>query len=78
MDLKELNGITKRLRMRARPKVLLVYTYDEAVEILEKYGEYIIGIISDVKYLWKGRVDSRAGIDKTSRVTDYYSVGGRK
>jgi len=41
----ELNDITKRLRMRARPKVLLVHSYDDAYAIYEKYKDHLIAII---------------------------------
>jgi hypothetical protein len=42
----ELNDVNKHLRMRARPKVLLVHTLREAEEVYEKYKENITCIIS--------------------------------
>ena len=47
-------GITlahKVLRMRARPKVLLARSYEEAVALYEKYRRNVLGIISDVRFL---------------------------
>ncbi|MBT3168271.1 MAG: hypothetical protein HN952_06935 [Candidatus Cloacimonetes bacterium] len=64
----ELNDINKRLRMRVRPKVILVHNYDEAEEILNNYREYIISIISDVKYIRKGEIDSQAGIKLLNKI----------
>jgi len=58
----ELTDINKRLRMRARPKVLLVHSYEEAIEVYEKYKDYIVGLISDVKYSYNGRIANDAGI----------------
>jgi len=58
----ELNDINKRLRMRARPKVLLVHNYEEAVHCFKKYQDYIVGVISDVKYKKNGKLDPNAGI----------------
>lgn len=58
----ELNDINKRLRMRARPKVLLVHSYEDAVKYLDKYQDYIVGVISDVKYKKDGKLDPNAGI----------------
>ena len=64
----ELNDINKRLRMRARPKVILAKTYEEAAEIYEHYKEYIIAVISDISYLHNGKLDNEAGIKLISEV----------
>ena len=58
----ELNDINKRLRMRARPKVILIHNYEDAVKYLEKYKEYLGGVISDVGFSNKGITDPQAGI----------------
>ncbi|MDY0151375.1 MAG: PEP/pyruvate-binding domain-containing protein [Candidatus Cloacimonas sp.] len=58
----EVSDINKRLRMRIRPKVLLVHNYEDALELYEKYGEYMLCLISDVRYKVNGEVDSQAGI----------------
>ena len=52
----------KFLRMRARPKILLCSTYEEAWVNFEKYREYILGIITDVNFRYGGEKDSEAGI----------------
>ncbi len=59
----ELTEINKRLRMRIRPKVILVHTYEEAVELYEQYREYIVSVISDVKFYHKGSLEENAGIE---------------
>ncbi|WP_016779067.1 DUF5752 family protein [Anaerophaga thermohalophila] len=53
----------KILKMRVRPKVLLVSTYEEAVEIVDKYLDNLICVISDVKYSRNGQPDENAGVD---------------
>ncbi|MFH1196121.1 MAG: PEP/pyruvate-binding domain-containing protein [bacterium] len=58
----------KFLRMRARPKVLLCNSYEEAWMYYKKYEEYILGIISDVDFLQNGRQDPQAGIQFVSAV----------
>lgn len=58
----EVSDINKRLRMRIRPKVLLVHDYEEALELYEKYSEYLLCLISDVRYKVAGEVDAHAGI----------------
>lgn len=50
-------------RMRARPKILLCSTYEEAWEYFEKYEECILGVISDVDFTRDGRDDPRAGLE---------------
>ncbi|MBW6516515.1 MAG: hypothetical protein K0B81_07885 [Candidatus Cloacimonetes bacterium] len=42
----ELNDINKRLRMRARPKVILVHSLEEALKIYDEFKNYITCVIS--------------------------------
>ncbi len=53
----------KILKMRARPKVLLVSTYEEAIQIINNYKKNILCVISDVKFERNGIDDDDAGID---------------
>ena len=53
----------KILKMRARPKVLLVSTYEDAVQIINSYKKYILCVISDVKFEKNGVDDEDAGIE---------------
>ncbi len=55
--------LDKILRMRARPKVILVSTYEEAIKILNSYEKYILCVISDVNFERNGVNDENAGID---------------
>ena len=56
------NVTHKLLRLKARPKILLCTTYEQAWEYYEKYQEYILGIISDINFLHKGVKDPEGGI----------------
>lgn len=58
----EVSNINKQLRMRIRPKVLLAHSYDEAMEIYNKFQEYFLCVISDVRYKIGDEIDPRAGI----------------
>lgn len=58
----ELDDISKRRRMRGRPKVLLCHNYESAIELYEKYRKYIIAVISDISYQKDGREDPVAGL----------------
>ena len=57
-----INLTHKFLRMRARPKILLCSTYEEAWEYYIKYKELVLGIISDIVFPHQGKPDNRAGI----------------
>jgi hypothetical protein len=45
-----LNLSQKILRMRARPKILLCTTWEEAERAFERYADEVLGIISDVEF----------------------------
>ncbi len=51
------------LAMRARPKILPARNYDEALELFKKYEPYVLGVLSDVRFLRNGQPDHDAGID---------------
>ncbi len=51
----------KVLRMRARPKILLASTYEEALAIFNNYKDYLLCLISDVKFRHDGKLDENAG-----------------
>ena len=57
-----LNEHQQTMRMRARPKIMLANTYDEAVEYYEKYKSNILGVITDVSFKKSGKRDKLAGI----------------
>jgi len=59
----ELDDTNKRLRMRARPKVLLAHNYNDAIQMYEKYKNEILIVISDVRYPRDGVMDGDAGYD---------------
>jgi CheY-like chemotaxis protein len=53
----------KILRMRARPKVILVDNYEDAVKFINAYKRYMLCVISDVKFEKGGVEDEDAGIE---------------
>jgi CheY-like chemotaxis protein len=58
-----LNEEHRLLTMRARPKILIAHTYEEAEAIYRQYTEYILGVISDVRFPRNGELDDHAGPD---------------
>lgn len=57
-----LNLTHRILRMRARPKILLAQDFEEAWRIFERYGENLLGVISDVRFPLDGVPDPEAGL----------------
>jgi hypothetical protein len=49
--------------MRARPKILLTTTYEEAWDAYRAYREVVLGVISDVRFPRNGALDPEAGVE---------------
>ncbi len=64
------NDFHRLLRMRARPKILLAISYEEAIEMVQKYRNNLLGIISDIGFLKEGAVYSEAGLELAAVVKD--------
>lgn len=67
-----LNVSQKILRMRARPKILLCSTFEEAEEAFEKYRDNVLGIISDVEFPRGGVSQPQAGAEFARMVYQDY------
>jgi CheY-like chemotaxis protein len=65
-----INTSHKFLRMRARPKILLCTTYEEAWNYFEKYEEYVLGIISDNNFKHYEEADPEAGLKFAAAVKE--------
>ncbi|NQT24100.1 histidine kinase, partial [candidate division KSB1 bacterium] len=63
-----INLTHKKLRQRARPKILLCKTYEEALDYYEKYGDTILGILSDIDFPVEGKPDPDAGLKLAEHV----------
>ncbi len=56
------DALYRILRLKARPKILLASTYEEALFIFNKYKDYMLCLISDVRFKKDGRQNDTAGI----------------
>ena len=65
-----INITHKYLRMRARPKILLSTTYEEAWHNFEKYEDNVLGIITDNNFRHNGVRDPEAGLKFTKAVKE--------
>jgi len=57
-------------RLRARPKILLCSTYEEAMGYFERYHQNVMGLISDVTFAHDGEEDPVAGVTFATRVRE--------
>lgn len=62
------DDLYKVLKLRARPKILLASSYEEAIEIYEKYKEFIFCLITDVKFNRGGKKNKRAGFELVEQI----------
>jgi hypothetical protein len=53
----------KVLKLRARPKILLASDYEEAKEVIDNYSDYLLCLITDVKFPRNGEDDENAGLE---------------
>ncbi len=67
------NELHRQLRMRARPKILLAETYEEAVDIINRYRNNLLGIISDVGFPKDGVRNKTAGFELARLVKEEIS-----
>jgi len=58
----------KVLRLRARPKILLASTFEEAMAIYTRYKEFMLCLITDVKYEHHGKLDPEAGFQLVEKI----------
>ena len=63
-----LNRMHRLIRMRARPKILVAESFEAGVELLEQHRDHVFGVIADVRFPRRGKLDPRAGIDFIGRV----------
>ncbi len=66
------NLAQKIMRMRARPKILLCGTYEEAWQAFTRYQEDILGVVSDVEFPREGAWSAEAGLEFARRVKELW------
>ncbi len=58
-----INVAHKLMRMRARPKILLASSYEEAAAFAREYQDYLLGVVSDVEFPRAGELSPEVGFD---------------
>jgi len=65
-----LNEEHRLLKMRARPKILMAQTYEEAMELYGRYQPYLFGVVSDTRFACDGQWCADAGLRFLARVKE--------
>jgi len=65
-----INPSHKLVRTRARPKLLLASTFEQAWDLVTRYERYLLGLISDVEFPRGGASSREAGFDLVLRVRE--------
>ncbi len=58
-----LNEWHRRLRVHARPKLVLAKSFEEATFLTQRWADNLMGVISDVSFPRNGREDAEAGLE---------------
>jgi hypothetical protein len=58
----EKNELDKICKMRSRPKILLATNYEDAMDLFNRYKDFMLCVISDIEYDRDGKPDKTAGI----------------
>jgi len=61
------------LRLRARPKILLASSFEEAIAIVKKYKEFLLCLITDVIFSRGGEISQNAGFELVARARELVS-----
>ncbi len=65
-----LNLSHRLLRIRARPKILLAQSFEEACSYAERYAGNILGVISDISFPREGTHTKNAGIELARKLRE--------
>lgn len=66
-----LNAHQRTLRMRGRPKIVLARTYEEAMELYDKYRDNMLGVVTDIRFPRNGEKDAMAGVKFCAEIRKY-------
>jgi hypothetical protein len=60
----------KVLRIRARPKIVLASNYEQAIDIIDNYREYILAVITDTRFPKDGNMQADAGFQLVNSIKE--------
>jgi CheY-like chemotaxis protein len=65
-----LNEEHRLLSMRARPKILLAHSYEQAMQLYEQFKPYVLGVISDMRYYRDHALNDLAGFELLKHIKE--------
>jgi len=65
-----LNDLQRLVRMRARPKLLLARTYEEAEDFCRQFRDQLLAVIADRRLPRRGAEDASAGLELVRMIRD--------
>jgi CheY-like chemotaxis protein len=65
-----INVAHKLLRLRARPKILLCSTYEDALELAMRYQGFLFAVVSDVEFPRGGELNADAGFALAEQIRE--------
>ena len=65
-----LNEEHRLLKMRARPKIVLASSFEEATALYEQYRDFTFGVMSDARFPRNGKMDDEAGYRLLRRIRE--------
>lgn len=64
------NSVNKLLRVRARPKIILAETYEEAMEAVKLHKKNLLGVITDARFPKDKEVHPSAGFELINSIKE--------
>jgi hypothetical protein len=62
-DVSTMDELYKVLRLRVRPKILMASNYEEAIQTFDKYKDFFLCLITDIKFEKNSKFDEKAGFE---------------
>jgi len=65
------NELHRRMYMRSRPKIVHASSYEQGVQLFERYRRNVVGIVSDIRIPRDGVLDPKGGLDFARFAREY-------
>ena len=65
------NELHRRMYMRSRPKIVHASSYEQGVQLFQRYRRNVVGIVSDIRMPRDGKLDPTGGLDFARFAREY-------
>ena len=66
-----IDELHRQMYMKSRPKILHATTYEEGMELFERYKSNVMAVVCDLRFPRDGELDDRAGLEFARAVRTY-------